>query len=270
MSANAFWESQYSCFSFSRNGRVLVATVGKPGERTTVSHALHDEFGRLFYDLQTDPESDIIVLTGAGRQFCAGGDYGWFQELIDDPGLWRSSVLPTAKKIITGLLELEKPIICGLNGAAAGLGASVALLCDIIIAAESAVIGDPHVKAGLVAGDGGAIIWPQLVGFARAKEMLLTGKMLTAARGEQLGLINEVVPDAALQERVNELATELASGATLAIRWTKTVVNMELRRIHAALTDAALGYETMTNSSEDHQEAVRAFKEKRPPVFSGR
>jgi enoyl-CoA hydratase len=260
----------YEALKFSRQGRILTVRIDQPATRNAVNHTLHHEFSRVFYELNDDPESDVIVLTGTGKLFCAGGEYGWFQDMIDSPDRWLKEVVPTAKRIISGLLELEKPIICRLNGAAAGLGASVALLCDIIIAADTATIGDPHVKAGLVAGDGGAIIWPQLVGFARAKEMLLTGEMLSAVRAESIGLINHVVPFEALDEKVDAMAQMLAGGATLAIRWTKTVMNLELRRIHLALTDAALGYETLTNSSADHQEAVDAFRNKRKPVFKGR
>lgn len=260
----------YQTFAFERRGRVLTARIDQPATRNAVDATLHHELGRVFHDLNDDPGSDVIVLTGTGRRFCAGGDYGWFQEMVDRPDRWLSEVVPTAKRIIGGLLELEKPILCKLNGAAAGLGASVALLCDIVIASSDAVIGDPHVKVGLVAGDGGAIIWPQLVGIARAKEMLLTGAMLSAERAAALGLVNHVVAPEDLDARVDALADELAAGATQAIRWTKTVMNLELRRIHAALTDAALGYETITNSSADHREAVRALREKRKPVFTGR
>lgn len=261
--------SSYPSFRFSRRGRILTVSIASPNGRNSVDAQLHDDLARVFYELNDDPDSDVIVLTGTDRWFCAGGDMNWFQEMIDRPDRWRTEVLPTAKRIIGGLLELEKPIVCRLNGAAAGLGASVALLCDIIVAAEGVVIGDPHVKVGLVAGDGGAIIWPQLIGFARAKEFLMTGEMLTAERAAGMGLINYVVPADALDAKVDGLADALADGATLAIRWTKTVVNMELRRIHAALTDAALGYETLTNGSADHQEAIDAFREKRAPKFTG-
>lgn len=262
--------SQYPSFTFSRRGRVLTAAIHSENGRNSVDEQLHDDLARIFYDLNRDPDSDVIVLTGTGRFFCAGGDMDWFQEMIDEPARWLAEVVPMAKAIISGLLELEKPIICRLNGAAAGLGASIALMCDVIIAAEKVKIGDPHVAMGLVAGDGGAIIWPQLVGFARAKEMLMTGRMLTAEQAAEMGLINHVVPADQLDDRVYDLADELANGATQAIRWTKTVVNMELRRIHAALTDAALGYETIINSSADHQEAVTAFREGRTPKFTGK
>lgn len=261
--------ASYPSFKFERRGRILKVAIASPNGRNSVDEQLHDDLARVFYELNDDPESDVIVLTGTDRFFCAGGDMDWFQDMIDNPNLWRTNVVPMAKRIIGGLLELEKPIICRLNGAAAGLGASVALLCDIVVAAEGVKIGDPHVKVGLVAGDGGAIIWPQLIGFARAKEFLMTGEMLTAERAADMGLINYVVPAEELDAKVDALADELAGGATMAIRYTKTIVNMELRRIHTALTDAALGYETMTNSSADHQEAINAFRERRAPKFTG-
>jgi len=166
---------KYERLTFERRGRVLWISIDA-GPMNAVDFPLHEELAHVFYEAQSDDDSDLIVLTGAGRAFCAGGDMDWFQEMIDDPAKFRG-ITTDAKRIVNGLLEMEKPIVCRLNGAAAGLGASIALLCDVIIADERALIGDPHVKVGLVAGDGGAVIWPQLIGFARAKEMLLTGDM---------------------------------------------------------------------------------------------
>ena len=259
----------YSSLSFQREGRILYITIDYETKRNAVDSLLHQELSRVFYDVNLDGNSDVVVLQGKGRWFCAGGDMKWFQELIDDKTRWRDMIVE-AKKIINGLLELEKPIIAKVNGAAAGLGASIALLCDIVYMSDTTQIGDPHVRMGLVAGDGGAIIWPYLVGMNRAKEMLLTGRMLSAEEARQLGLVNHVVPANELDAAVDKAARELASGATLAIRWTKTILNLELRRINAAITDAALAYESLTNDSHDHQEAVTAFVEKRPPRFSGR
>lgn len=258
----------YRTLSFERNGRVLKIIINSADTKNAVNDDLHTDLARVFYEVNADPDTDVAILTGTGRWFCAGGDMTWFQELIDEPQRWNRMMID-AKRIINGLLELEKPIIASINGAAAGLGASIALLCDMAVAVDTALIGDPHVKMGLVAGDGGAIIWPQLVGFSKAKEMLMTGKMLSAKEAESMGLINYAVPADQLNEKVDSLANELAAGATMAIRWTKTVMNLELRRISCLMTDAALAYETMTNSSRDHQEAVRAFVEKRPPKFTG-
>ena len=257
----------YKFLAFERRGRILRVTINRP-KLNLVEDELHDDLARVFADLNTDEGSDVIVLTGAGGAFCAGGEARWMQSMIDEPEKFRS-VGVAAKRIVFGLLDLEKPIICRLNGAAAGLGATIALMCDIIIASENAVIGDPHVKMGFVAGDGGAVIWPQLIGFARAKEFLLTGEMVTAQRAERIGLINHVVAAGDLDAKVDEVAGALAAGATLAVRWTKTVMNIPLRRLAHELMDAAIAYEMSSNVSADHQEAVTAFMQKRPPVFVG-
>lgn len=258
---------QYKRLVFERRGRVLWVKLNSP-PLNLIEDELHEELSRVFDDLNRDEGSDVIILTAAGKAFCAGGDARWMQTMIDRPAKFRE-IGAAAKRIVFGLLDLEKPIICGLNGAAAGLGATIALMCDIIVASSDAVIGDPHVKMGFVAGDGGAVIWPQLIGYARAKEFLLTGDMVTAERAERLGLINHVVPPAELEERVSAIADGLAAGATLAIRWTKTVTNIPLRRLAHELMDASIGYEMSSNVSTDHQEAVHAFIEKRQPKFTG-
>jgi enoyl-CoA hydratase len=134
----------YETLRFDYEGRVLTVTIDAPGPVNAVNDRLHHELSRVFSDLQSDSDCDIIVLTGSGNAFCAGGDMDWFQEMIDDPRKFRA-IGPDAKRIVFSLLDLEKPIICRLNGAAAGLGASIALFCDVIIASIDAVIGDPHV-----------------------------------------------------------------------------------------------------------------------------
>jgi enoyl-CoA hydratase len=190
------------------------------------------------------------------------------QEGIDTPESFERTATE-AKQIVFGLLDLEKPLICRLNGDAVGLGATIALFCDIIIANESARIGDPHVAVGLVAGDGGAIIWPQLIGYARAKEFLMTGKLITAREAAGIGLINHAVEATALDAEVGKLAERLANGAAKAIRWTKVSVNIGLKQVAHAVMDASIAYELMSNLSKDHQEAVNAFREKRRPQFTG-
>lgn len=257
----------YKTMRFEHADRVLTVTIDN-GPMNAVDHDLHEELSRVFADIQKDTDCDLVVLTGQGRAFCAGGDMDWFQDMIDNPTMFRDLGVD-AKRIVFDLLELEKPIVCRLNGAAAGLGASMALLCDVIIADEKAVIGDPHVKVGLVAGDGGAVIWPQLIGFARAKELLLTGDMVTAPKAEAMGLINYAVPTDQLDKKVNEIAQKILGNPRFAVRWTKTAANIPLKQIAHSVMDAAIAYETITNSTQDRQEAVTAFVEKRAPDFSG-
>lgn len=261
--------SSYTCIEFERQGRVLTLALNRPEQRNAVNARLHHELSRVFVDAQRDEGSDIVVLTGRGRAFCAGGDIEWMQQSIDDPSEFERTARE-AKDIVYSQLDLEKPLICKLNGHATGLGASLALLSDVIIASDEARIGDPHVSVGLVAGDGGALIWPQLVGYAKAKRYLLTGELLSAAEAERIGLLTEVVALDRLDAAVDALATQLASGATKAIRWSKVTANLPLRQLFHSYFDAGVAYECMSNLTQDHAEAVRAFREKRKPVFTGR
>ncbi len=262
------WQASYSRFRFVREGRVLRVLIAAPGPVNAVDARLHAELARLFSDLQHDSESDLIVLTGDGRAFSAGGDFDWFEEQIENPQSFRDIGFE-AKRIVLSLLELEKPIVCRLNGPAAGLGATVALLCDVIVADERAVIGDPHVKVGLVAGDGGAVIWPALVGMARAKEFLLTGDLLTAAEAVRIGLINHAVPADSLDATVDRVVSRILANPRLAVRWTKTVMNQQLKQLAIQSMDASIAYETLSNMTADRAEAVRAMRERRAPRLTG-
>ena len=257
----------YKTIRFERDERILRVLLDN-GPMNLVDDDLHTDLSRVFDDIQRDQSCDLVVLTGANKAFCAGGDAAWMQRMIDSPECFRD-ISVESKRIVFSLLELEKPIICKLNGAAAGLGATIALMCDIIVADESARIGDPHVKMGFVAGDGGAVVWPQAVGYAKAKELLLTGDMLNAREAVDLRLINYAVPADELESKVQSLASRILANPRWAVRWTKTVTNMTLRDLAQRLMDPSIAYEMMSNLSSDHQEAVAAFREKRSPRFSG-
>ena len=260
--------SDYKTLTFERRARVLQITMNRPDKLNAINEVMHEELARVFADASSDPESDILVLTGAGRAFSAGGDIDWMQKMIDQPAAFEKTARE-GKQIIFSLLDCEKPVIAKLNGHATGLGATIALFCDVVFAAETAQIGDPHVSVGLVAGDGGAVIWPQLIGYARAKEYLMTGKLMTAVEAERIGLINHAVPAGELDEQVRQFADKLAAGATKAIKWSKMSVNIGLKQMATTILDASLAYEAMSNVTSDHQEAVNAFREKRQPVFTG-
>ena len=175
-----------------------------------------------------------------------------------------------AKRIIVSLLDCEKPIIAKLNGHATGFGATLALFCDIIIATETAKIGDPHVQVGFTAGDGGAVIWPQLIGYARAKEYLMTGDLMTAAEAARIGLINHAVPGDELDDRVYGLAARLAAGSQVAIRTTKMSVNIGLKQLVASIMDACLAYEALSNSSSRSSGGGFSFSREAEARVSGR
>lgn len=260
--------SRYQHISMERRGRILVVTLNNP-PMNSVNKILHDELTQIFRDVQVDHEADIIVLTGAGDVFSAGGDIPHMQRRIDDPEIFHLKNTDM-KRMMFSLLDLEKPVICRINGDCIGIGATLALLCDVTIAVDTARIGDPHVRVGFVAGDGAVAIWPALIGYARAKEYLMTGDLMTARRAEQIGLINYAVPREELDAKVYGLAERLANGATKAIKWTKTCINIPLRQLAHGVMDAGLAYQALSNLSADHQEAINAFKEKRKPKFTGR
>ncbi|HVW70557.1 MAG TPA: enoyl-CoA hydratase-related protein [Steroidobacteraceae bacterium] len=261
--------SSYSNLRLEREGRLLRAHFNRPQHLNAIDHATHEELGRFFADVATDPLTDVVILSGTGRAFSAGGDLDHIQRLIDDPARFVADI-PVVKRIVFGILDCPKVLLAKLNGPAVGLGATIALLCDVVFAAETAVIGDPHVKVGFTAGDGGALIWPHLIGHARAKEYLMTGRTLTAGEAARIGLINHAVPPADLDRVVDEFAQELLRGAMRAIQWTKLSVNIGLKQVAHAVLDASIAYEALSNSTADHQEAVRAFRDKREPRFTGR
>lgn len=262
--------SDYGAIQFERlEGRVLRVTIANPrNQLNAVDEGLHADLARLFAALRDEEEARAVLLTGRGRAFCAGGDYGWLAELDDTARLDR--LRRAGKQLIWDLLDVELPVVCALNGAAIGLGASIALLCDVILAADTASIGDPHVRVGIVAGDGGTAIWPLAVGPARAKEYLLTGDTLGAVEAERIGLINRVLPAAELETQALVLARRLAAGAPLAIRYTKQAVNKLVKDALNIAFDFATGLELFTFQTEDHAEAMAALREKRPPQFKAR
>ncbi len=248
---------------------VAVVTLNRPEKRNAVSRQMHDELERIFVDLSNDDEIRAIVLTGAGSAFCAGGDVEGMKTGEFKP---RVPMVPyrEVRRLIMNLLEVEQPIVAAVNGDGAGLGATLPLFCDVIVMAETARLADTHVRMGLVAGDGGVVIWPWLVGMARAKEYLLTGQWIDGREAERIGLVNYAVPQGEVLPRALEIARRLAQGAPLAIRWTKFSLNKILRdHVNLAL-DSSMFLEAATMSSEDLEEAAKAFFEKRKPQFQGR
>jgi enoyl-CoA hydratase len=233
-----------------------------------VDEELHADFTQLFAWLRTESDARAVVLTGKGRAFSAGGDFAWFPTLRDTERLDR--LRRDAKQMIWDLLDVEVPVVAALNGHAMGLGASIALLCDVIFMAEDATIGDPHVRVGLVAGDGGAVIWPLVLGPARAKQYLLTGDALGAAEAERLGLVNFVVKGDTLEREALAYAARLAAGAPLALRYTKAAVNKLIKDALNTAFDFSTAMELTTFKSDDHAEALAAIREKRKPSFKGR
>lgn len=251
--------------NISFDDHILTVALNNPPMNCN-NDLLHKALTQIWEDIHDDDDVNVVIFTGEGRAFSAGGDVTLMQYTIDHPHTWWKTV-SEAKRIVFRMLECDKPIVARVNGHAVGFGATLALACDIIVAADTALFGDPHVKAGLVAGDGGALLWPQAIGFPKAKEALLLGDLIPAPQAAEIGLINHAVPAEDLDDKVNEIATKLNLGAPRSIRWTKQVMNLQLRQIAQPLMDLGMANETLSMFEEEHTEAVKAFAEKRDPVF---
>jgi enoyl-CoA hydratase len=264
--------SHYECIRVEKADKLATVTLNRPDSLNAVNPQLHHELERIWVDLSEDSDVNAILLTGAGKAFCAGGDVkGMAARSGGEEKQRRFNLSPAGgRRLIQNLLDVEQPIIGAINGDAVGLGATIALFCDVIVASEKARFGDPHVRVGIVAGDGGAVIWPLLIGPARAKEFLMRGHLVNGAEAAKMGLVNYAVPPEEVLPKARALAQELADGPTWAIRWSKLSVNKWLKDQVNLILDASLAYEMLTFTTEDHKEAARAFVEKRKPKFQGR
>jgi enoyl-CoA hydratase len=248
---------------------VAVVTLNRPERLNAVNGPMHAELARFSRDFADDRGLRVLVLTGMGRAFCAGGDFGPGDPIgsnPDGPNMWTEG-----RQIVDHILECEKPIIAAVNGYAMGLGANVALLCDVVVAGPNAVFADTHVNMGIGAGDGGQLIWPFLIGVNRAKYFLMTGDRVTGKEAHEIGLVNFYVEEQAqLMPKAMAIAQRLAAGAPQAIAASKMAVNAYLRSVSSLIMPNCLNAERLTMQSEDHREAVRAFQEKRPARFTGK
>src|SRR4051794_37426039 len=213
-------DSKYTSLDITRDGALVTVMLNRPEVRNVVDEATHDELAEIFTDLDLDDSCDVVVLTGAGGYFCGGGDMDWLLAIHRD-SVRTAHGNRSNRRIQKSQLELEKPIIAKVRGPAIGLGSSIALCCDFVYATPDATFADPHVAVGLVAGDGGAYLWPQLIGYARARRYLLTGDAIKGAEAARIGLITAAVPDEQLDDVVADMAARLLAGAKHAIRWTK-------------------------------------------------
>jgi enoyl-CoA hydratase/carnithine racemase len=226
--------------SLRREGTVAVLSLDRPEHGNAVDDRMHSELTEVFRLVRRDASIAAVVLTGAGATFCAGGDKSPTRRFETFTGL---TPIEEAREIVDTLLEVDQPIVAAVNGDALGLGAILATLADQSIVARSARIGDAHVRGGVTAGNGSTAVWPLLVGVNRAKRLLLGGELLRADEAEALGLVSEVVDDAAVLPRALALAQEWAALPAYALRTTKRALNLHVKAAVAQVMPLALALE---------------------------
>ncbi|MFE0512340.1 enoyl-CoA hydratase/isomerase family protein [Streptomyces sp. NPDC058964] len=250
---------------------VSLITLDRPEALNALSPVMRERLVALLSDASADPDVRAVVLTGTGRGFCAGADLrGGAATAERVPGDVARTLRLGAQRLVAAVLDCEKPVIAAVNGTAAGLGAHLALACDLVLAAESARFIEVFVRRGLVPDGGGAYLLPRLIGPQRAKELMLFGDALPAADAERLGLVNRVVPDGQLDKTAREWAARLAAGPTRALALTKQLVNASLDGDRASAFAAEAAAQEINMTTADAREGLRAFVERRSPEFGGR
>ena len=256
----------YEQLALTRRGNgVLLITMNRPEKYNAADEGMHTELARIWKDVAADPQTRVAVITGAGKAFSAGGDLAMVERMAGNYEQV-SHMLTEASDLVYNMINCDKPIVSAINGAAVGAGAVVALLADVAIAAEDAKIGDGHVKLGVAAGDHAAIIWPLLIGMAKARYYLLTGEMLSGAEAERIGLVAKALPREQVLDEALRIADGLAAGAQQAIRLSKRALNNWLRSAGPTF-DRSAAYEMLTFLGPDVVEGFTALREKRAPRF---
>ena len=241
------------------DGPIRTVVLNRPDQLNAVNRSLHWALANVWRQLAADREAKVVVLTGAGRAFSAGGDLDWITTFLDDP-VARDESLREGAQIVEELLRFPLPVIAAVNGAAVGLGCSIAVLCDVVLMAETAHLADPHVAVGLVAGDGGAAFWPLLTPILRSREYLYTGDRIAAATAVELGLATRTTAPDELLAEARRLAERLAAQPVEALRGTKRVVNMHLAQALAGALQAGFAAEAVTMQSPEHRARLLALR----------
>lgn len=256
---------EYLRFDQQEDG-VLVINFSNPEKLNAVTAKGHAELVDVWPLIDRDSDIRAVLLRGDGRAFSAGGDFEMISEVMGDHGSHRR-VLKEARELVRNVIECSKPIVSAINGPAVGAGLAAALLADIPVAGRSARIIDGHTTIGVTAGDHAAVIWPLLIGMAKAKYYLMTNEPLDGTEAERIGLVARVVEDDELDPFTRDLASRLAAGSTEALSWTKHTLNHWLRMAYP-IFDASVAYEFLGFGGPDAPEGIAAVQEKRPPRFT--
>ncbi len=259
----------------ARDGAVVTVTLNRPDDRNAITEpSQSEEFATFCAEATRDLSIRAIILTGAGKAFCSGGNVKHMRDregmFAGTPYQQRNAYRTGVQRIGKALIELEVPVIAAINGPAIGLGLDIACMCDIRIAAERAVMAESYVKLGIIPGGGGAWLLPRVIGMARASQMTLTGDAIDAARALEYGLVSEVLPEAELLPRAREIAESIAANPGHATRMAKRLMREGQHMQLPQLLEMAAAYQALAHHTEDHHEAIDAFLGKRTPQFKDR
>lgn len=241
------------------DGPIRTVVLNNPDQRNAATGLLHEALISVWRQLADDVDCRVVILTGAGEAFCAGGDMSSFERSHSDAD-YRRRLLRDARRLADEMLGFHKPIIGAINGAAVGLGATLAFLCDIVLMADTAFVADTHVTVGVVAGDGGIAALPYMTSILRAKEFLFTGERIYAAEAAQIGLANRAVPAAELMTAATELAGRIAKQPRQALEDTKRAINLHLQQAATLVLPFALAAESESFTGDDVVRTVKKFK----------
>lgn len=251
-----------------RDGPVATLTLNRPERLNALVGTMRDEIADGLIGLGADETVRAVIVTGAGRAFCAGADVAYLAELLETEAIDEASALVEAgKRVVETIADMPKPVIAALNGPAAGGGANLALACDLRLAADTASIGQTFNRIGLHPDWGGTYHLPRLVGPARAAELFLLAEMVDAHEAERIGLVNRVVPADRLMDEARELARTLAAKPRLSVQLAKRAVHRSLGASMEEMLDYEISAQRACFQSTDAREGVRAFLDKRSPEF---
>jgi enoyl-CoA hydratase len=244
---------------------ILEIVMGEEGKLAVATANAHAEMGRIWLDVDRDPQARVAILRGAGKGFSAGGDLAMVEQMTQDFAV-RARVWREARDLVYNMINCSKIIVSAMHGPAVGAGLVAGLMADISIAAKNARLIDGHTRLGVAAGDHAAIVWPLLCGMAKAKYYLLTCRTISGEEAERLGLVSLTCEEAELQAKALEVAREIAAGAQTALRWTKYSLNNWLRMAGPAF-DASLALEVLGFTGPEVKEGIASHREKRKPSF---
>lgn len=260
----------YENIIFEKKNGIAKITLNRPEALNALNRVMITEIGHALEDAEKDNAIRVVIITGSGKAFCVGADLKFVKEELSSLYAQQEFFRFGNKTLMNAIENLNKPVIAAINGFALAGGFEIMLACDLVIASEDAFLADQHINYGLVGPGGSTQRTPRLVGPRKAKEIIFTGERLSAHEAERIGLVNRVVPPDELERATEDMAAKLAEKSPAALRIAKTLINRALEADQVTASELEVMSAIVNATSEDYQEGIRAFNEKRKPVFKGR